>query len=459
MRDKNRVIRQLSFATVPTATDGFAPSAAQRFMHVFKAASIMRTSGNARQWCNGFLLAGVVLVAVTWLTACGNKRADGGSNVQNVAATVDSATMVRLSYATGFKVTYLENGVRLVDITAPEGGKRKGKDVGKPTMKEKKGQGEAESGALGYRFALVPRGTKADVPEGYASVEVPIKSTICMTALQLSNFTILDAHDFVGGITGTKNLFNTDIRQRVKDGRIVKIGMEGNFDPEMIMAANPDVIFVSPFKRGGYDAIRETGIMLVPHLGYKELDPLGQAEWVKFVGMFIGKEREANEIFAGIERRYNELKEKVKSVATATRPTIFSGEMHYGNWHAVGGRNYLAQIFSDAGARYVIDDDETSGENLEFEKMYSLAAEAEYWRILNSYPGDFGYEALRASEPRNELFRAFKERKVIYCNMKKTPYYEISPVKPDLLLKDFVAIFHPDLVEPDYQPTFYRLLK
>ena len=36
---------------------------------------------------------------------------------------------------------------------------------------------------------------------------------------------------------------------------------------------------------GGYDAMRETGIPLVPHLGYKEMTPLGQAEWIKFIGM------------------------------------------------------------------------------------------------------------------------------------------------------------------------------
>ena len=225
----------------------------------------------------------------------------------------------------------------------------------------------------------------------------------------------------------------------------------------MVLAANPQIIFISPSKRGGYDAIKETGITLVPHLGYKELDPLGQAEWVKFVGMFIGKEREANEVFAGIEQRYNELKEK--AAAVATRPTVLSGEMHYGNWHAVGGSNYLAQIFRDAGADYVINDEETSGEDLEFEKMYALAANADYWRILNSYPGEFSYEALKASEPRNELFKAFKERKVIYCNMKQQAYYEIAPVEPDMLLKDFVAVFHPELVEADYEPKYYRLLK
>ncbi len=310
------------------------------------------------------------------------------------------------------------------------------------------------------RFALVKSGD-VQVPEGYTKVQVPIQRTICMTALQLSNFTVLDAHDVVKGITGTKNLFNDDINRRAKDGRIVKIGMEGEFDTELILAANPDVIFISPSKRGGYDAIRETGITLVPHLGYQELDPLGQAEWVKLVGMFIGKEREANEVFAGIEHRYNELKEKVKRLKGEKEqyPTVFSGEMHYGTWHAVGGKNYLAQIFKDAGATYVIDDEETSGENLEFEKMYALAANADYWRILNSFPGEFSYEALKASEPRNELFKAFREKKVIYCNMKQTPYYEISPVMPDVLLKDLVAVFHPELVEADYQPKYYQLLK
>jgi iron complex transport system substrate-binding protein len=313
-------------------------------------------------------------------------------------------------------------------------------------------------------FALVST-DDAQVPEEYVKVRVPIDGTICMTALQLSNFTALDALDVVKGITGTKNLFNKDILQRVKDGIIVKIGMEGNFDTEMVLAANPDVIFISPSKRGGYEPIKETGITLVPHLGYKELDPLGQAEWVKFVGMFIGKEREACEVFAGIEQRYNELKLKVQrlvlsdSAAKPQLPTVTSGEMHYGTWHAVGGKNYLAQIFRDAGAEYVINDDETSGENLEFEKMYELAANADYWRILNSYPGEFSYEALRSSEPRNELFKAFKEKQVIYCNMKQQPYYEITPVQPDVLLKDFVAIFHPELVESDYQPQYYRLLK
>ncbi len=362
-----------------------------------------------------------------WLLAIGLCACSGKKTTSQDAdeTSGDSIVTIAVKYATGFTVRDSAD-IRLVDVGKHE------------------------------HFALV-HSDDTEVPSGYTKVRVPIKNTICMTALQLSNFTVLDAHDVVKGITGTKNLFDKDILQRVKDGKIVKIGMEGEFDTELVLAANPDVIFISPSKRGGYDAIKETKITLVPHLGYKELDPLGQAEWMKFVGLFIGKEREANELFAGIEKRYNDLKEK--AVKTERRPTVTSGEMHYGTWHAVGGKNYLAQIFRDAGADYVINDEETSGENLEFEKMYALSANADYWRILNSYPGEFSYEALKASEPRNELFKAFKEKKVIYCNMKQQPYYEIAPVEPDVLLKDFVAIFHPELVESDYTPKYYRLLK
>ncbi len=386
------------------------------------------------------------------ILSCGQSSRQVGA-VDSVAQVTDSLSEVR--YAKGFSVRTLENGIRLVDVADP--------------------QTDADRMPVSYHFALVPknilsqsspvmegsglRETNVVVPEGYTPVQVPVERTLVMTMLQLSNFTALDALDVVRGITGTKNLFNKEVRQRVKDGRIVKIGMEGNFDTELILSANPEVIFISPFKRGGYDTIKETGITLIPYLGYKELHPLGQAEWIKFVGLFLGKETEADSIFAGIEERYCRLRSEVCKVQNANKPTVFSGEMHGGNWYAVGGQSTLAQLFRDAGADYIVKDDNTGGVNIEFEQMYAMAADADYWRILNSFPGDFSYEALKASEPRNELFRAFREKKVIYCNMKQTPYYELSPVTPDVILADLIAIFHPELMPADYEPTFYRLLR
>jgi len=381
------------------------------------------------------LSAALIALAISIAISCTGNSKQQADNVASTEAVAESQDTVRPIYAKGFSVEYSGNGIRLVEVKDPQ-----------------KGKGKT------YRFALVSQGSTADVPEGYTRIDVPIRSAVLMTMLQLSNFTALDAQNIVKGITGTKNLFDKNIKERVKKGDIVKIGMEGNFDPELVMAAKPDVIFISPFKRGGYDAIKETGVTLVPHLGFKELDPLGQAEWIKFVAMFIGKEQKANAVFQEIAERYESLKAKAAQ-AKGKRPTVFSGEMHGGNWHAVGGKNYLAQIFRDAGADYVINDDNTGGEPLDFESMYSKAAGADYWRILNSFPGDFSYEALAESEERNKLFKAFRDKKVIYCNMKRQPYYEISPVCPDKVLADFVAIFHPELMPKDYKPAFYHLLK
>ena len=70
------------------------------------------------------------------------------------------------------------------------------------------------------------------------------------------------------------------------------------------------------------------------------------------VGLLTGEEAKANATFAGIEKRYNELKAMTDSVRQ--RPTVFSGEMRGGNWYAVGGQSFLAQIFSDAGADYFL---------------------------------------------------------------------------------------------------------
>lgn len=387
------------------------------------------------------------LFIMVLLLSCSSKNSNGNGNQTNKMENTDTTGLSTPRYAQGFQVKYLEDSLRLVTVCDPQ------------------------QEGLTYRFVLVPRsmseGELEDalsrhhlMADEWTTVRVPIRGCITMTSLQLSNFTALNAHSFLRGITSTKNLFDKDIRERVKQKKIVKIGMEGNFDVEKVMTAQPDIIFISPFKRGGYESLRETGVTLVPHLGYKELSPLGQAEWIRFVGMFLGREEQADSVFRGIEQRYNRLKQRVSEAHLDSLPTVFSGEIHGGNWFAVGGKNYLAQMFADAGAEYILKDDPHSGGvPIDYETMYAQAAHADFWRILNSYPGKFSYEALRASNSRNADFRAFQRRQVIYCNMKQRPYYELTPVQPDVVLADLVAAFHPDLMPQDYKPHFYEVLR
>ncbi len=378
----------------------------------------------------------ITIFFIFCLTACGSKPKQTSADVTSTIISVsDSAAMIVPVYAKGYTVKYLSDNVRLVDLYDPQ-----------------------EESSNTFHYALVSKGTKpADIPANYTVIETPVDKVICMTSLQLSNFIRLDACSYVVGITSTRHLFNKEMNERLKSGKTAKIGIEGNFDNEVIMSMNPGVIFISPFKRGGYDAMREIGIPLVPHLGYKEMTPLGQAEWIKFVGMFIGQEAEANAKFAAIEKRYNELKEIAAHVKK--RPVVFSGEIRGGNWYAVGGKSFLAELFRDAGADYFLKDDPRSGGvTLDFETVYSQAESADFWRIVNSYDGTFTYDALKSLDPRYADFRAFREKGVVYCNMREKAFYESMPMEPEIVLEDLIHAFHPNLL-PDYKPAYYERLK
>lgn len=373
----------------------------------------------------------VMIIAV--LASCNGQKTNGNPSEGNGNADVDSLSMISPEYAKGFNVIY-ENGITLLDINDPE-------------------NKEAEQ----FHFALVPKDSEVSVPEGYTKITTPIESAICMTSLQLSNFIKLGISDKVVGITSTRHLHNEKMKEQLKNGKTQKIGIEGNFDNEVIMAINPDVIFISPFKRGGYDAIRNVDIPMVPHLGYKELTPLGQAEWIKVIGLLTGNEQKANEEFAGIASRYNGLKALVDTVSS--RPTVFSGEMRGGNWYAVGGKSFLAQLIRDAGGNYFLkDNEESGGVTLDYETVYSQAAHSQYWRIVNSFEGRFDYDVLGERDARYKDFDAWKNRGVIYCNMREVPFYESMPVEPEVVLADLIKVFHPEIL-PDHEPVYYRLLK
>ncbi len=347
---------------------------------------------------------------------------------------IPHSTPLDIKYAKGFKVTKYEN-YRLIDIQDPSG--------------------ESD---LHYKYAFLDRGKSRDgIPAEYVIIEVPIEKVICMTTLQIANFIKLGAIDKIAGITSTRFLFNKQLKEQLKEGKTGRIGIEGEFDKELVMGINPDVILVSPFKRGGYDALRDLDIPLVSFLGYKETSALGQAEWLKFTAMLLGCENEANVLFDSIESKYKDLQSITANVSD--RPTVMTGELHSGNWYVVGGNSYQAQQFRDAGASYFMDNDkESGGYYIDFESVYSQGANADYWRVFNSYDGTFTYDKLKAIDARYADFEAFKNKKVIYCNLRDKPFYENSPVEPEVVLADLIKIFHPELL-PNHIPVYYELLK
>ena len=292
-------------------------------------------------------------------------------------------------------------------------------------------------------------------------VTKPSHRFICTTALQLGNFEVLGLEDNIVGMNSLRNLFSPRMKEQMENGSTVKIGREGNFDMETVIACKPDYIFVSASKHGGFEALKECGIPLISHHGYKETDPLGQAEWIKLVGILTGETRRANAVFAEIETRYLALRDEVKaSVASGVSlPTVISGRQLRDGWYVVGGKSYMAAIFKDAGADYVMkDNEESGGVTLDFETVYAKGVNADFWQTDGSFNGDFTLADLAAEDERYATMDAYKNHRVLFCNLAQTPYRELAGVQPHLLLADFVKAFHPEIL-PNYKPQYYQLLK
>ena len=339
-----------------------------------------------------------------------------------LAHTNEYSDTIRIKYAKGLKVDYKSDGIQVI-ITNPD-----------PSA-------------------------KASRPD-----TVIIKNSssrfICTTALQLGNFEVLGLEGKIVGMNSLRNVFSAKIKEQMKSGQTVTIGKEGNFDLETVIATRPDFILVSASKHGGFEALKECNIPLIPHHGYKETDPLGQAEWIKLIGLLTGETKRANAVFDDIEKKYLTLKQEVEEACSdkSKIPTIISGRQLRDGWYIVGGNSYMAQIFKDAGAYYVMQDNEESGGvTLDFEAVYAKGIHADFWQTDGSFDGEFTMSTLADEDERYTTMDAYKNGQVIFCNLSQTPYRELAGVQPHFMLADFVKAMHPELL-PNYSPKYYKLL-
>lgn len=420
----------------------------------------------------------LLLLFVLFLFSCGNQNDKTMDySADELFAMKDSALLyanecsdtIEIKYAKGLKVNYESDGVHVI-ITNPD--------------------------------PKVPHAKKEEFV-----ITKPSRRFICTTALQLGNFEVLGLEDKIVGMNSLRNLFSPVMKAQMENGKTLKIGKEGNFDLETVIACKPDYIFVSASKHGGFEALKECGIPLIPHHGYKETDPLGQAEWIKLIGLLTGETRRANAVFAEIEAKYIALREEVRQYISnerdshakadlsdgkadlterdpsssngnkaefrskaayknksafankATLPTIISGRQMRDGWYIAGGKSYMAKIFHDAGADYVMkDNEESGGVTLDFESVYAQGIHADFWQIDDSFNGEFSLADLAAEDERYATMDAFKNKHVLFCNLAQTPYRELAGVQPHLLLADYVKALHPEIL-PHYTPKYYKLLK
>src|SRR5699024_7991498 len=95
------------------------------------------------------------------------------------------------------------------------------------------------------------------------------------------------------------------------------------FDREKLLALSPDAVFFSPGRTENIAAL-ESGLRspLILELSPWDTHPLARTEWIKFIAEFFDCRAAADSIFAGIEKRYNEVLAEAET--NGLRPSVIS---------------------------------------------------------------------------------------------------------------------------------------
>lgn len=298
-------------------------------------------------------------------------------------------------------------------------------------------------------------------PEGFAGqvLQGDAKRIVAMSSTHIAMLDAIDAADRVVGVSGIDYISNPGIQAR-RDS-VGDVGYDGNINYELLLSLDPDIVLL--FGVNGASAMEskltELGIPYMYVGDYLEESPLGKAEWLVALSELIGKRDAGEKVFAEIPVRYNAMKQKVAD-AGLPKSSVMLNTPYGDSWFMPSTKSYAVRLIEDAGGSYIYGKN-TGNTSLpiDLEEAYLLASDADMWinvGMANSL------EEVAKMCPKFTDTRCFRNGNVFNNNARTNAaggndYWESAVVNPDILLRDLVKIFHPELVTEDF--VYYKQLK
>ncbi|APS39911.1 ABC transporter substrate-binding protein [Salegentibacter sp. T436] len=313
-----------------------------------------------------------------------------------------------------------------------------------------------------FTYLLTKENT--EIPSGLdydKKVQIPIEKMVVTSTTHIPALEALNEENSLKGFPGLDYISSEKTRKLINSGKIKELGKNENINTEVLIDLDPEVVigFAIDGNNKTFETIQKTGIPVMYNGDWTEKTPLGKAEWIKFFGVFYDKLDEAEKIFNKIETDYTEAKELAKSAAET--PKVLSGAMFKDQWYLPHGNSWQAQFIKDANANYVYADTQGNGSMaLSFENVLDKAQDADYWISAGQYTS---YTQLLKESQHYEQFEAVQNKNVYSVSLTKGEtggvlYFELGPQRPDLVLKDLVSIFHPELLG-NYENRFFKALE
>lgn len=250
---------------------------------------------------------------------------------------------------------------------------------------------------------------------------------------------------------------------------IVDCGSSMAPDIERIIALKPEAILLSPFENsGGYGKLDKLHIPIIEAADYMESSPLGRAEWMKFYGMLFKKdgnapktalaascEPKADSLFAKIEKEY--LKLKAEAAGYPKGLSILT-ERKTGNvWYVPGGQSTIGILLKDANARYIFEDDQHSGSlSMSPEQIIAKGNQVDVWAFKYFGGNALTKQNLLAEYQGYQALKAFQTGTVYETDTSCEPYFELTSFHPEILLREFIILSHPEAGDKFGKLRFYK---
>ena len=374
----------------------------------------------------------LVLFTICLFASC------GGGNKTNRQKTDDStlSLIYEPQYARGYKMGKI-NDVKVLQVTNPWQG----------------------ASGIEFTYYLKP---DAD-PKKTDEIKTPVNKVICLSTTHIAYINAIDKTQAVCGVSGASYVSNPKVQQGIAEKRVVDVGYDSGLMYETVVSLQPDVVFaygVSGELTGISTKLNELGIKVVYLGDYLEESPLGKAEWLVAIASFFNAEEQAEKKLEPIFSEYNKLTEMLKAMTTL-RPKVMLNAPWKDTWYIPGGKSYLVNMIKDAGADFVLgDNDNRESSPINLERAYLEASKAEYW--LNPNAAQSLADVKREDE-RLASIPAFKNCKVYNNNARTTPgggsdFWESGVMNPHIILQDLVKIFHANLL-PEHELVYFHQLK
>ena len=294
------------------------------------------------------------------------------------------------------------------------------------------------------------------VPADGIRLKVPLERIATGSCTHVGFISALDATEAICGVTD-QHLVYTPLPEKV-----VNLGDCISPDAERFVSVQPDVVFMSAYSTNDAATTRlaKAGLTVVPVMEWVENDPLGRAEWVRFFGAFLGKDTEADSLFAQVADHYSALCEQVTASGEAFSRSILSGGSFRGTWYVPSGSTYMGRLFHDAGAGYAYSQDQTNGSiPLTIEQVLQHFRDADVWVGAPANTMD----ELRQMDGKHTWFKAYQDNCVYTFKARMTPtggndFWEAGVCEPDRILSDLIYVLYPDLLN-QYEPKYLQKLR